>query len=123
MSSISVGRDMSVSSALSVHIDTFTGSVRVPRNCLDGIWSKAFELLRTDNAIVPTPGFGMNVKCVLSYRGKKPHLVTPKKGGQFSCDSDCPNFKALGICAHVVALAETCQKLHSLLKRQRKHQT
>ena len=44
-SSLSVGRDVSAPSVLSVNLETFAGSVRVPRNCLDGIWSKASELL------------------------------------------------------------------------------
>ena len=61
------------------------------------------------------PGFGEDAKCMLSYRGKKPDLVLPKKSGQFSCDCDCQNFKALGICSHVVALAETCKKLPDLI--------
>ena len=73
LSSVSVGRDMSVSSALSVQVDTFARTVHVPRNCL---WSKAVELLRTDDAIVPAPGCGVNAKFVLSYGGKKPHLVS-----------------------------------------------
>ena len=38
-------------------------------------------------------------------------LVVPKKGGSFVCDQDCPNWKALGICAHSVAVANLCSKL------------
>ena len=114
-SSLSVGRDISAPSVLSVSLETFAGSVRVPCSCLDGIWSKASEFLRKENAIVPAPGIGEDAKCVQSYRGKKPHLVLPKKSGQFSCDSDCPNFKALGICSHVVPVTETCKKLPDLV--------
>ena len=90
--------------------------IRLPKvsEFLIFVWMAfASELLRTEN--VPASGFGENAKCVLSYQGKKPHRVIPKKVGQFSYDSDCPNFKALGICSHVVAVAETCQKLLDLV--------
>jgi len=93
--SICLGRDQSLSSTLSVHINTFAGAVRVPRNCLEGIWNKAAELLKADDAIAPAPGVGSDAKFVLSYRGKRPHLVTPKKGNMFACDSDCPNWASV----------------------------
>lgn len=112
---ICFGRDMSISSSLSVHINTFADAVRVPRNCLEGIWNKAAELLKTDDAIVPAPGVGADAKFVLSYQSNKPHLVIPKKGGNFACDSECPNWKALGICAHSVAVAELCKKLSEFI--------
>lgn len=58
---------------------------------------------------------------VLSYSGKTPHMVTPKKGGDFSCDSSCPNWKPMGICSHSVAVAEVNGKLSQfLLTRKRK---
>ena len=47
---------------------------------------------------------------VLSRSGKRPHLILPCKGGRFKCDSDCLNFKSLGICSHSVAVAE-CNNL------------
>ena len=126
IASICFGRDQSISSTLSVHINSFADDVRVPQNCLEGIWNKAAELLKADDAIAPAPGVGNDAKFVLSYRGKKPHLVIPKKGITFACDSDCPNWKALGICAHSVAVAELCKKLPASLKvsrRQRDHLT
>ena len=48
---IRIGRDVSISSTLSVQVDTFACQVRVPRNCLEGIWNKAAELLKTKDAI------------------------------------------------------------------------
>lgn len=101
-------------------IDSFVDSVRVPLNSLEGIWKKASELLKTENAIVPAPVVGTNAKFVLSYRGNRPHLVVPKKGGSFVCDSDCPNWKALSICAHSVAVAEFCHKLPEFVEKFRK---
>ena len=108
---ICVGRDVSASFALSVQVDSFASDVRVPRSSLEGIWSKAAELLKTDGAIVTAPGVGVDAKYVLSYSGRKPHLVVPTKEGGFKCDSDCPNWKALGICSHCVAVGEMCNKL------------
>ena len=49
--------------------------------------------------------------------------MVPKKGGYFACDQDCPNWCALNICAHSVAVASLCGKLSkfiSWLKRTKK---
>ena len=64
---------------LSVDVNTVADGVRVPRNSLEGIWSKAVELLKTEGAIVSAPGVGDGAKFVLSYRGRNPHLVVPRK--------------------------------------------
>ncbi len=40
-----------------------------------------------------------------------------QKGGGFVCDADCPNWKALGICAHSVAVAELCKKLPDYIEK------
>ena len=55
-SSTVVGRDPSFN--LSVNVDAVAGFVRVPLTCLEGIWRKATELLRTDGAIVSAPVLG-----------------------------------------------------------------
>ena len=78
---------------------------------LEGIWTKASELISTNDAIVPAPGQDLGARMVLSYSGKVPHMVTPKKGGEFSCDSSCLNWKSMGICAHSVVVAEVNKKL------------
>ena len=84
---------------------------------LGTVW-KGFgtELLKADDAIAPAPGVGNDAKFVLSYRGKKPHLVIPKKGCTFACDSDCPNWIAPCICTHSVAVAELCKKLPAFIE-------
>ena len=105
-----LGRDITASS-LSMDAKAVADSVRIPLNCLEGIWSKAAELLRTKDSIVSAPGVGLGAKFVLSYSGKRPHLVLPKKGGSFVCDQDCSNWRALHICAHSVAVANLCSKL------------
>ena len=112
-SSSCLGRNLTLGSSLSVSVDAVAGSVRVPLNCLEGIWNKAAELLRTDGAIVFSSRCwqGCKIYIVLSYTGQKPHLVVPKKGGSFACDQDCPNWKGLKICSHSVAVADLCGKL------------
>jgi len=57
-----IGRDLTLASSLSVSVDAVAGSVRVPLNCLEGIWNKAAELLKTDDAIVSAPGVGKEAK-------------------------------------------------------------
>jgi len=109
--SLCIGRDQTLALSLSVHLNAFADGVWVPRNCLEGIWSKAAELLRTEGAIVSAPGVSDGAKFVLSYRGRNPHLVVPKTGGAFACDAECANWKAMGICAHSVAVAELSSKL------------
>ena len=39
----------------------------------------------------------------------------------FACDSECPNWKVLGICAHSVAVAEMSGKLPVFVERIKKH--
>ena len=106
-----LGRDLSSASTLSVSVHDVADAVQLPLNCLEGIWNKATELLKTKEAIVSAHGVGDGAKFVLSYSGRKPHLVVPKKGGAFACDEECPNWKPLSICAYSVAVASLCGKL------------
>ena len=110
-----LGRDLTLASSLSLDVNTVAGAGRIPLNCLEGIWSKAAELLKTEGAIVSAPGVGSGAKYVLSYSGQRPHLVMPKRGNAFACDQDCPNWKALGVCAHTVAVAKLCGKLQEFM--------
>ena len=71
--------------------------------CLEGILIKAKQLLSMKGALAFAPGQSLEARMVLSYSGKPPHMVTPKKNGDFSCDGSCPNWKSLGICSHSVA--------------------
>ena len=96
--------------SLSMSVEDASEQVNIPLNCLEGVWAKASELVNTSNAIVSAPGQDPEARMVLSYSGELPHTVTPTKGG-FSCDSNCPNWKAMGICSHTVAVAEVNKKL------------
>ena len=96
---------------LSVDVEAAATNLNVPLTCVEGIWKKANELIRNPDAIVPAPGQTPESRMVLSYSGKVPHLVTPTKGGGFSCDGNCPNWKSLGFCSHSIAVAELNEKL------------
>ena len=56
ISSITLGRNMSSFSSLSISLDSFSNDVLIPRSCLEGIWKKACELIKTKDAVVPAPG-------------------------------------------------------------------
>ena len=111
VSSECLGRDLTLAFSLSVDVNTVACHGRISLTCLEGIWSKAAELLKTDGAIVSAPGVSSGSKFVQSYSGHRPHLVTPKRGNTFACDQDCPNWRALNVCAHTVAVAELSGKL------------
>lgn len=96
---------------LSVDAATVAKDCNLPLTCVEGIFRKVKELLTKENAIVPAPGQSSEARMVLSYTNKLPHMVTPTKGGVFSCKSNCPNWKSLGICSHSVAVAHVNGKL------------
>jgi len=94
-------------SSLSVSAEQcHSGDSKVPFASIQGIWRKAEELLVDSNSIAPAPGFDeeAGAKMVRSRSGKSPHLVKCWKGGRVSCDSDCPNWKSIGIRSHCVFL-------------------
>ena len=89
---------------LSVTVESFFNQVVAQEDVLKAVWKKAEELINDKDAIVKAPG-GTDF-LVKSYSNPRPHLVKVKKGGQYCCDSDCPNWKSLGLCSHSVATAE-----------------
>ena len=91
---------------LSIEIDSFSECFFVQRSVLDAIWTKAGELINDSKAICMVPGGNENDRIVRSGSGPRPHIVTAKKIGRYSCDTECPNFKSLGICSHTVAAAK-----------------
>ena len=103
--------DTAGSNSLSVSVSYFSHSVSTPTPILTAIWEKANELLSEENAVVKAPGYDGKARMVKSYSGTRPHLVVTKKSGQYSCDTSCPNWRSLNICAHVVAAAEDNQDL------------
>ena len=85
--------------------------VNEPLTCLRRIWGKARKLINTTNVIPPAPGQEPVARMVLSYNGNVPHIVVLKKNGVFDCDAKYPNWKAVGICSHTVAVAKVNKKL------------
>ena len=81
---------------------------------------KAAELLTTPNAISRAPGVvDSKSHHVISYSGNRPHLISYKKTGQYTCDNTCDktcaNWNSLGICSHTVAVAEINSDLPSFV--------
>lgn len=93
-------------SQLSVSAEHFHSGLKVPLEAVQGIWNKAEELLREPNAISAAPGCDSKSRMVISCSGKRPDLVTSTKQGRYACDNDCPNWKAMKLCSHCVAVAE-----------------
>jgi hypothetical protein len=100
---------------LSMDAEAVAKSSNLPVVCVEGILQKASKLLQEENAIVPAPGQSSEARMVLSYSNKTPHMVTPVKGGGFTCDMNCPNWKSIGLCSHSVAVAEVNGKLAQFL--------
>ena len=101
--------------SLSAELHCLSIPLNMPHPALEGIGRKAAELLATDGAIVPAPGHSPDSRMVLSRTGKRPHLVTPKKSGAFSCDDQCPQYQSSKLCSHVVAVAEQAHRLSGLV--------
>ena len=102
--------------SLSVEISSIANDVLVPLHCLQGIWKKAEELLATPGSITAAPGSSEEARMVLSHSGQQPHLVVQCKGRKFKCDSDCANYKSMGICSHSLAVAEINKQLPVFLE-------
>ena len=91
-----------IRSGLSIDVKSFCHGIDIPFQSLQGIWSKAEELLSSSDNLTPAPGHGAAARMVRSTTGTRPHLVKPGKGGRFLCDSECLHYKSLGICSHVL---------------------
>ena len=91
---------------LCVDVSSFCDTVLIPKAVLCAIWNKATELLNEPGSICKSPGGNAKDRIVKSTSGSRPHLISFKKGGQYACDSDCPNWKSLGVCSHSVAAAQ-----------------
>ena len=113
--STATGGELGDSSGLSVDVRHLR-SVTTPMEVLTAIWGKASELLHEPNAVAPAPDCDSAARMVKSYSGARPHLITRKQSGQFCCDSTCPNWRSLGICAHSVAAAEDNRALQGFVQ-------
>ena len=91
--------------SLSVILAEAIEKIKLPYTTLEGIWRKATSLMSETNAVVPAPGFGEKDRMVKSKSGSAPHLIKVSDC-QYQCDNQCPQFKSINICSHVVAAAE-----------------
>ena len=108
-------------SSLSIIAEEYhSGDLIVPLASNQGIWKKAEELLAQPNAVVTAQGFDTSVKMAASKSGKHPHLVKCGKGGRVSYDNECPDWRSLNICSHIVAVAEINNSLHEYIDFYRK---
>ena len=64
------------------------------------------------------PGYPPEARTVQSASKTGFHLVTPGSNNKFNCD--CANNRSLGICSHVVAVAEVNGKLKQFIEWYRK---
>lgn len=100
--------------SLSVSVESFCHEVMAEEAILEAVWKKAAELVIDSSSIVQAPG-GTDF-LVKSYSGSRPHLVKVKKGGQYCCDGDCPNWQSLHLCSHTVATAEKEGQLQTFVE-------
>ena len=100
---------------LDIDVESVAASVTVPLPCLQGVWKKATELISSSSSIAAAPGQVSEARMVESRGGQRPHLVVPCKRGIFKCDNDCLNYKSIGICSHVVAVAHLSGSLSQLI--------
>ena len=80
-------------SALSIEVIIFAHTVKTPEPVLQGIWKEAAKLVTNPCKMSLAPGCSPLARMVESTSGNKPHLISPGKGGKFTCDSECPNYK------------------------------
>ena len=93
-----------------------SGIQSAPAEILRSISNKAEELLNKNGSIVHAPGSVDGMAYVVeSYTSVRPHYVSIAKNGKVTCQ-DCPNWKALKICAHAVAAAEKCGIITKYIK-------
>ena len=115
-----LGVDVMLPVQLSVTAEEFHTGLQVPLDVVQNVWKKASELILDSNGISSAPGYGPECKMVASRKGKRPHLVTRNKGGKFSCDNDCPNWKSIGFCSHSIAVAQVNGQLEEFCNILRK---
>ena len=93
-----------------------SGISTIPLVTLEGMWTKAKELLSHKNAITPAPGNNKKAHMVLSYSQVAPHLIQNKTDGQYICDDSCLQWKSSQICSHTLAAAQHNSDLSAFLQ-------
>ena len=112
MTSTSDDKENSVSTSFSITAEQFHGGdLKIPLASINGIWSKAEELVNEPGAIESAPKFPAGSIMVISQSGMRPHLA--KVEGCLVTQI----VQIGGICAHTVAIAH----VNNILKTERFH--
>jgi hypothetical protein len=111
-----------VSTKLSVGIEEAQEIIKLPKETVEGIWSKAEMLLVTPQAMAKIPGGGPKDRFVLSSSGSEPHHVKARRGVDYKCDDKCLHYRSISICSHVVAVSQSNGDLHDFLQSSAKSQ-
>ena len=90
--------------------------MKLPKETIEGIWSKAELLLSTPQAMVKIPGGGPKDRFVLSASRSEPHQVKARRGSDYKCDDKCLHYKSVSICSHTVAVSQSNGDLYDLLQ-------
>lgn len=90
----------------------------LPREVLEGMWSKAEHLLSTPGQVIEAPCSSSSTKCyvVASKSSDRPHIIQQNKSGQFSCELSCLMWQSSKICAHCIAAADYSHQLEVFLR-------
>lgn len=102
-------------SKLSIDLEMAAHHTRIPILVLRQIWSKAADLL-VSNQVTVAPGCPTSARMVASKSNQKPHFVSLTEDGRFQCDDACPNFHQRFICSHSVAAAESNGALQNFVE-------
>ena len=89
-----------------------TGITTLSQDHLSQIWVKATNILRDPGNIVLAPG-SKTTHFVASISQKDPHKVVVHPGGKYVCD--CLGYRSAKLCAHALAVAESCGLLFDYL--------
>jgi hypothetical protein len=61
--------------------------------------------LKNAEANVAAPGME-NAWFVTCISKEMPHLICVSKKGTVSCDKECEHYRSIGVCSHLMAVAE-----------------
>ena len=87
--------------------------LNVPGPILDGMISKAGDLLSSPANVIQTPG-ATDGSYVVAGSANKIHSVKPGRGGSWTCDRTCIN-RSTKICEHTLAVAHVSGTLKEFL--------
>ncbi len=79
-----------------------SGIKTIPFPILESMFQKAEQLLAIPGYVIPQPA-STTGSYIVAGNGNKIHIVTPGKGGSWSCDRQCIN-RSTKLCEHIIAV-------------------